>query len=271
MKNGDALFVGWDVGGWNCDKNASSRDALVVLDRERKILGRPWRGNLRVAINEAGNTQEWIQMLLRLCEVDIEGDCPPVVMAIDTPLGFSQRFLQLVSGRGVAGNIGSSASNPYLFRYTEHFLFQHGLKPLSPIKDMIGSQATKGMHALARFAPEVAATGVWCSENTLTAFEAYPSACKPSLQLRDLLQAYHTASATTQAEVWDIAGFGDGVDHEDKRDALLCALVAWLFHCQPEALCMPDSNVPDGEGWIFIPRDAVEVDGDSAIPLTSGI
>lgn len=31
------LFIGWDVGGWNCDRNASSRVALVVLDSERNI------------------------------------------------------------------------------------------------------------------------------------------------------------------------------------------------------------------------------------------
>ena len=30
-----ALFIGWDVGGWNCDKNPASRDALVVLDAGR--------------------------------------------------------------------------------------------------------------------------------------------------------------------------------------------------------------------------------------------
>ncbi|MBB5210954.1 DUF429 domain-containing protein [Microbulbifer hydrolyticus] len=253
----EPLFIGWDVGGWNCDSNANSRDALVVLDRERNLLGRPWRGNLRVAINDASSTQEWIQTLLRYCEIDIQGDCPPVVMAIDTPLGFSQPFLNLISGRGAAGDIGKSASNPYLFRYTEHFLFHRGLKPLSPVKDMIGSQATKGMHVLARFAPEVATTGVWRKGAALTAFEAYPSACKPSKSVRELLQKYRTEPADTQLEAWNTAGFGFGIDHEDKRDALLCALVAWLFHCQPDALCLPDAEVPEGEGWIFVPGDAL--------------
>ncbi|QKX17310.1 DUF429 domain-containing protein [Microbulbifer sp. YPW1] len=253
----DTLFVGWDVGGWNCDSNANSRDALVVLDQARNLLGRPWRGNLRVAINEAGNTREWVQTLLRYCEVDLHDDCPPVVMAIDTPLAFSQPFLELISGRGAAGDIGNSAANPYLFRYTEHFLFRHGLKPLSAVKDMIGSQATKGMHVLARFAPEVAATGVWCNGSALTAFEAYPSACKSSTRVRELLQKYRTESALTQGEAWDIAGFGFGIDHEDKRDALLCALVAWSFHSQPDGLCFPGSGVPRGEGWIFVPEDAL--------------
>ena len=253
----NTLFVGWDVGGWNCDSNANSRDALVVLDRERNLLGRPWRGNLREAINEADSAVAWIRTLLGYCDVDVRADCPPVVMAIDTPLGFSQPFQQLVSGRGAAGNIENSASNPYLFRYTEHFLFRHGLKPLSPVKDMIGSQATKGMHALARFAPEVAATGVWRNGAVLTAFEAYPSACKPSPQVHGLLQAYRTVPAKTQVEIWNTNGFGFAIDHEDKRDALLCALVAWLFHCQPESLYMPDTEVPEGEGWIFVPADAL--------------
>lgn len=25
-----ALYIGWDVGGWNCDKNNKSRDALMI-------------------------------------------------------------------------------------------------------------------------------------------------------------------------------------------------------------------------------------------------
>ena len=253
----DSLFIGWDVGGWNCDKNASSRDALVVLDSERNIVGHPWRGNLRVVINEAENSQHWIQKLLQLCDAVPSGTCPNVVMAIDTPLAFSQTLLQLISGRGAAGEIGSSATNPYLFRYTEHFLFQHGLKPLSAIKDMIGSQATKGMHALARFAPETSSTGVWCCDDTLTAFEAYPSACKSSTKILELLQGYRTVPAESQPVAWDTAGFGFGIDHEDKRDALLCALEAWLFHYQPDALCWPDARAPEAEGWIFVPQDGL--------------
>lgn len=51
------LLIGWDVGGWNCDKNPSSRDALVVLDAH------PY-------------------------------DRAPVVPAIDTPLGFSTAFIE---------------------------------------------------------------------------------------------------------------------------------------------------------------------------------
>ncbi|GAB2508539.1 hypothetical protein [Microbulbifer agarilyticus] len=53
----DTLFIGWDVGGWNCERNANSHDALVILDQRRNIIGQPWRGNLRDSINEAVSTQ----------------------------------------------------------------------------------------------------------------------------------------------------------------------------------------------------------------------
>jgi len=28
----NAYSIGWDVGGWNCDHNATSRDAIVILN-----------------------------------------------------------------------------------------------------------------------------------------------------------------------------------------------------------------------------------------------
>ncbi|WP_261319266.1 hypothetical protein [Microbulbifer agarilyticus] len=257
-KDSETLFIGWDVGGWNCDNNANSRDALVVLDRRRNVLGHPWRGNLRAIINDAGSTQAWCRALLDCCDAQPAGDLPPVVLAIDTPLGFSQAFQQLVTGGPAAGAINESATNPYLFRYTEQFLFRHGLRPLSPVKDMIGSQATKGMHVLARFAPETTTAGVWQGGSALTAFEAYPSACKPSPLVRKLLRGYRSRPTEPAVDEWHMDGYEFGIDHEDKRDALLCALVAWLFHCEPDALCFPDADTPAGEGWIFAPRDGLK-------------
>lgn len=40
-------YIGWDVGAWNCDRNAASRDAIVILDAARRVIGTPGRGNLR--------------------------------------------------------------------------------------------------------------------------------------------------------------------------------------------------------------------------------
>jgi hypothetical protein len=237
-----SFYIGWDVGGWNCDKNGKSRDALVILDAELNIVGKPWRGNLRSAINEAADSADWIKHLFSLCTT-----VPPhqskITLAIDTPLGFSEAFVRLATQRNHAGEIGSSATNPYLFRQTERFLFEHGLKPLSAIKDMIGSQATKGMHALAKFAQQVLRCGVWSDGGSLTAIEAYPSACKDSATVKALQQP-----------------FGK-LDHDDIDDALTCALVGYLFETRPDTLIPPTPMVPVPEGWIWVPEDTIHENG----------
>lgn len=237
-----SFYIGWDVGGWNCDKNGKSRDALVILDTTLYIIGKPWRGNLRSAINEATDSADWIKHLFSLCNAE-----PPsqskITLAIDTPLGFSEAFVSLVTQQNHAGEVGRSDTNPYLFRQTERFLFEHGLKPLSAIKDMIGSQATKGMHVLAKFAPTVQRCGVWSDGTGLSAIEAYPSACKTSATVKGLQQR-----------------FGK-LDHDDLDDALTCALVAYLFNEQPDTLIPPAPLVPVSEGWIWVPEDTIHKNG----------
>ncbi|MDA8483382.1 hypothetical protein NNO07_09905 [Pseudomonas resinovorans] len=243
------LFIGWDVGGWNCDKNPSSRDALVVLDSQRNVLGRPWRGNLRRPINQSADTDAFISRLLNLCELDASRfDSAPVVLAIDTPLGFSQGFIDLVVNGQAADAIEGSSENPYLFRRTERFLFERGLNPLSPLKDMIGSQATKGMHVLARFAPMIESCGVWTDQIRLRAIEAYPSACKRSNTMSELHEQYGIGKSPD-------AQWPEGFHHADQVDALTCALIAWLSHFQPGKLVQPTSEIPVREGWIFAPVD----------------
>lgn len=165
------IYIGWDVGGWNCDKNPASRDALVVLDKQCRILGAPWRGNLRRVVNQANDSVDFIARLLALCGLeDHEYFQAPVVLAIDTPLEFSVALRELFAGKP-SGPIGNSSSNPYLFRYTERLLFERGLSPLSSIKDMIGSQATKGMHVVARFDPVIERCGVWTDTLRLRVIE----------------------------------------------------------------------------------------------------
>lgn len=61
------FYIGWDVGGWNCDRNAKSRDAIVILDSGLALCGKPWRGDLRECINKSGDAREWLNCLLNLC------------------------------------------------------------------------------------------------------------------------------------------------------------------------------------------------------------
>jgi hypothetical protein len=235
----DRFFIGWDVGGWNCDRNKKSRDAIVILDSRLSPIGKPWRGNLRTVINESSDTQTFLQKLFTLCASQYPGPTQ-VTLAIDTPLGFSEQFVALVTGYRHTEPLEHSGNNPYLFRRTERYLFERGLRPLSAVKDMIGSQATKGMHVLAKFAPRTECCGIWSDGQLLTAIEAYPAACKSSRLLRELAKRF--------------APLG----HEDKDDALTCALMAYLFGEKREVLLAPDQNVPLSEGWIWLPNDAVQ-------------
>jgi len=232
--------IGWDVGAWYCEKNANSRDALIVLDSEGREMGRPFRGGLRRWINEAEGSEEWIDALFAVFEVEPEPGAR-VTMAIDTPLGFPARFLALAAGSDPLRTVGERRSNPYLFRATERHLFDLGWTPMSAIESMIGSQATKGIHLRARFAPHLATVGVWTDGDRLTVLETYPTPCRSSRRIASLLEGRAALS------------------NDDLQDARVCALVAHLFHTDPESLLPPPLETPEGEGWIWVPRDAVPV------------
>lgn len=231
-----SFFIGWDVGGWNCDTNAKSRDAIVILDEDLRIVGAPWRGNLRESINAATTSGEWNAQLFRLCGIEPAAGAS-LTLAIDTPLGFPSAFLALGSELQPAGPIGDSSANPYLYRYTERLLFRGSRGPLSAVKDMIGSQATKGMHVLAKFAPRVERCGVWTDGATLRAIETYPTACRRADE-----DSHALASLAP-------------LNHDDLIDARVCALVACLFATARDAFDGPPEDVPVREGWIWIPRN----------------
>ncbi len=91
-------FIGWDAGGWNCDKKPWSRDAIVILDSELAIVGEPRRGNLRKAINDSANTAELVRNLFRLCDAEVVSESSYVTMAIDMPQGLSEHFIELTEG-----------------------------------------------------------------------------------------------------------------------------------------------------------------------------
>jgi len=236
--------IGWDVGGWNCDKNRVSRDAIVMLDDELQLIGVPWHGNLRTTINECITTESWLKALFKLCRATFPEGPFDAIMAIDTPLGFSQEFTQLVTELKSVDKIDRSGENPYLFRQTERYLFAHGLRPLSPIKDMIGSQATKGIHVLGKYAPHSFECGIWTDGSLLTCIETYPSGCKQS----DLIHTHLREIERTDTDL---------NLHQDEQDALICALIAYLFAFRRDRLTRPPEEIPNQEGWIWIPKDAL--------------
>ena len=94
-----AYSIGWDVGGWNCDRNTKSRDAIVILNENLGIVGQPWRGNLRETINKASTSRDWVSRLFDLCKISLLDTNIAVTLAIDTPLGFSTEFQNLITSR----------------------------------------------------------------------------------------------------------------------------------------------------------------------------
>ena len=78
-------FIGWDVGGWNCDKNPKSRDALAVLGLKDGVLtqfGEVYRGNIRGEINRKTTLAHIVNAY---CKSEIAHD-DSITLAIDTPL-----------------------------------------------------------------------------------------------------------------------------------------------------------------------------------------
>lgn len=233
-----SVSIGWDVGGWNCDKNGKSQDAIVILDGALTIVGQPWRGNLRSCIAAAKTTGDWLKALFAKCDVGCPSGIVAVTMAIDAPLGFSDELIGLLTEQTPVEPDVTSGRNRYLFRQTERHLFERGLKPLSAIKDMIGSQATKGMHVLAKFAPIVESCGVWTDGHGFRAIETYPTACRETEVVKGLLKSHKP------------------LGHSDKDDARVCAVVADLFATKRDALEGPHENIPHREGWIWVPKEA---------------
>jgi hypothetical protein len=237
--DGDQVFIGWDVGGWNCDKNPTSRDALVVLDGAGARIGQPWRGNLRQTINAATTGTDFLMAILTLCKLPAPASTAKATIAIDAPLGFPAAFAQLITGGAAVTQIGQSAANPYLYRATERRLVAEGVTPLSAVKDMIGSQSTKAMHAVAHYTRRIA-PGVWSDGAHLTLIETYPALCRSRARgtFNDL------TTATTAREI-------------DILDAEVCAQIARAFVQRPDWLEPPPPDVPASEGWIWAPSLAI--------------
>lgn len=234
----EAFYIGWDVGGWNCEKNSKSRDAIVILDDNLAVLGKPWRGNLRECITSSTTTQKWLNALFERCGAQFPETRPSITMAIDAPLGFSNEFVNLITRKRFVEADEESGRNRYLFRFTERHLFDKRLRPLSAIKDMIGSQATKGIHVLAKFAPKMESCGVWTDGKAFRAIETYPAVCRKikTKRVKKLLR-------------WRRKPGNDDMD-----DARVCAVIAYLFATKRELLTEPSAEAPVGEGWIWIPR-----------------
>lgn len=245
-------YIGWDVGAWNCRRTSGSQDALVVLSSENgqpKLCGDVFRGPLRTEIAEIDSLQN---LLTEKCEIKFQED-DQLFIGIDTPLGLPEAVQWHVTGAGLPGSVDAKAShNPYLYRKCEQHLADKCFPPLSAIKDMIGSQFTKGMHFLRKleFQQQAELVGVWKAGN-VTAIEVYPATCK----ITDT-KGYVSMGSAVLKDMFSKLG-GERLKTVDEQDAVYCALVAFLFATERNQLESPISDIPNSEGWIWYPKDSI--------------
>lgn len=221
----------------------------MVLNQQSELVGKPWRGNLRDTIAAAASYTDWLLTVAKLCQFDDNTKAAfttqNVVMAIDTPLGFSNGLLMLLQGEAVATPFTASCDNPYLYRHTERELFAHGFSPLSAVKDMIGSQATKGLHLLRKFGFTPSPSGVWQFNPSSQhhALESYPTVLKTSALVAQYIEQL---SSQTDFISW----------HQDIQDAAYCAIAALLYQQQPNTMATPTEDFTT-EGWIYVPKECL--------------
>jgi hypothetical protein len=137
--------------------------------------------------------------------------------------------------------------NPYLFRSQEISLAQSGKQPLSTVRDMIGSQSTKGIHFLNRLGSSAHSQGTW-STGAITAIETYPAAALADPEVARLTNGLvreltKGANACKGAPWWS-----------DVRDALACSVVAMLHRLDQGKLEPPGVQGDKAEGWIWLPK-----------------
>lgn len=247
--------MGWGVGPWNCD-DAKKKDALVVLESSGdriEVRGMPVRTNVRPVLI-AHRREELIQRLLAVCSVGAKHGLR-VTLAVDVPLGWPAAVVDLLTTRRTPEVPMDVDANPMLFRTAERRLLERGFRPLSPVRDMIGSQSTKAIHFLKRVGFSPVGAGVWrvVSPRTDSVYEAIETA--PSFAKRSTTLAEAHAALASDPRL-DAAADDDPRARSDIDAALYAALIAQRFAYERDKLVGPEVDVPTDEGWIWIPANA---------------
>ena len=245
--------IGWDVGAWHCTRHKGSQDALValeVIDGAPRIFGNWWRDNLSDHLHLEGD--ELLLKVLSLCGIS-PTQSAELTIAIDTPLGWPNAMMTLAAGGAAASVPADDAENRYTRRQTEIELAieartaMRSDRPFSAVRDMIGSQSTKGLHFLRAAGLNADTPGVWRGGGeklAVTVIETYPAeAIRRDRRLYDgLIENIRPPVAAGEDALKDV------------RDALMCAVVAHLYADVADSTDPVPAEVPAGEGWIIVPR-----------------
>ena len=158
-------------------------------------------------------------------------------IAIDAPLSLPYPLLHpesKVPGREGKGEI----INPYLFRYTDYYLFQKfGLRPMPPAGDRIGRLTARAIVLLHHF--DYAFSHITIGGKQIPIYEVYPKQIAQHLQLEKYKKNPHKTLQTF--------GLSEMMD-EHLVDALLCVYAGGKI--LNGDYIRPPKEAKD-EGWCF--------------------
>ena len=294
-------YVGWDVGAWECPNTkfaARSQDCITILDEDGKLLF-AWMGNIycppknnngdtklkdetktpfkltpliNSLIGDENNIIHKSNYFSKIDEKDI------LFIAIDAILGLPNLATSLFNLNENEKNTDNveDITKKYLFRLTERNLPKHK-SPLSVLKDMLGSQATKALFTLRYWNFKWNAQEfVWKMGNHI-ALETYPSAAydnvihmndKMEIEWNNVINANDEPPKIQLNPAKDIKS-----RWLDLNDSIICAKVAqkYKIYLAPlgaidDPLRAPSDNekaIAGQEGWIWLPESSWKQKADN--------
>ena len=279
-------YVGWDVGAWECPNTkfaARSQDCITILDEGGKLLF-AWMGNIYCPPknnNGDAKLKDETKTLFKLIN-SLIGDENNIIhksndfskidendklfIAIDAILGLpnlATSLFNLDENEKNTDKVEDIIKNhkKYLFRLTERNLPKHK-SPLSVLKDMLGSQATKALFTLRYWnfkwnAQEL----VWEMDNHIS-LETYPSAAYANvINMNDKMEIEWNNVFNANDEPPKIQ-LNPAKDIKsrwlDLNDSIICAKVAKEYkenNCLSPSLGEEDEAAKQ-EGWIWLPNSS---------------
>jgi predicted nuclease with RNAse H fold len=221
------LAIGWDVAGW---KESSSKNVFCVVESGRFLSFSDKNPSKWINKNSSTNFFDWL-LGLNITAYD------QVVLAIDAPLKFPQKFVELVSNKG---DLNPHFDTRFFFRQCEIDIHKdYGKWPLSSVGSFLGQAAVLAQSVL-KILP---------SFDNLRIIEVYPGICKVKFE-----KASHIIDTVkNQIRNFKIQDSERNISR-DHEDALICAAFAQEYLADWDALqAIAHNPNSDDEGYIYYP------------------
>lgn len=263
-KKDKILGIGWYVGGWLGRKQAIAMASWSPGDKYVNWVegnGKLISASDRFRLAEAGGFDLLNLMSKSYRKVELD-DFPRIVVAMNAPLGFPERFVEFVRDpRPLEGLPARDFENPLAFRFTDRWIERefrdHNRRPLSPSFQSLTSNVTVALSAISlmrqRHGFKVLPQDADAPADR-SIIEVFPALVKKSgneAEVIEFLAEYIPYSVTHPWEPYDAA---------------ICAVHAIIFGSAGQfrdfpTLVSPPEGHPETrtEGWIYhLPRDFID-------------